>query len=148
MPLVVHYTDVDGPLGRVFMLVVSGMLAAVPLWLLFLGVNQLLSFVGLGFTDSFVDPNAPWLAVVFVDWYLRRGQNTEPLLFDTSHRNLAGPLAMFSGIVVSIVLFSNQVSFTGFVAQAVPQIGDIAFEVGFVVSAAIYFLMRRSAPAR
>jgi purine-cytosine permease-like protein len=93
----------------------------------------------------------PWLAVVFVDWYLRRGSEAraaESLLFDTSHRNLAGPVAMLAGIVVSIVLFSNQVSFTGFVAQAVPQIGDIAFEVGFVVSAAIYFLMRRSTPAR
>ncbi len=65
MPLVVHYTDVNGRLGRVFMLVVSGMFAAVPLWLLFLGVNQVLSFVGLGFTDSFVDPEAPWAAVVF-----------------------------------------------------------------------------------
>jgi NCS1 family nucleobase:cation symporter-1 len=94
---------------------------------------------------------APWLAVVFVDWYLRRGQDlaaTERLLFDTSYRNIAGPIAMFAGIVVSIVLFSNQTSFTGFVAQAVPQIGDIGFEVGFVVAAAIYWLMRRSAPTR
>lgn len=64
--LVVHYTDADGRLSRVFMLVVSGMLTAVPLWLIFLGVNQLLSFVGLGMTDSFVDPNAPWSVVVFV----------------------------------------------------------------------------------
>ncbi|WP_018330700.1 purine-cytosine permease family protein [Actinomycetospora chiangmaiensis] len=86
----------------------------------------------------------PWLAVVFVDWYLRRGSG-EALLFDTAHRNAAGPIAMLSGMVVSIVLFSNQVSFTGFVAQAVPQIGDIAFEVGFVVSAAIYWAMRRGA---
>lgn len=92
---------------------------------------------------------APWLAVVFVDWYLRRGADeraTEALLFDTSHRNIAGPVAMLIGIVVSILLFSNQTAFTGFVAQAVPQIGDIGFEVGFVVSAVIYWLMRRSAP--
>ena len=94
---------------------------------------------------------APWLAVVFVDWYLRRGQDArslEHLLFDTSYRNVAGPVAMLAGIVVSIVLFSNQTAFTGFVAQAVPQIGDIGFEVGFVVAGAAYWLMRRSAPTR
>ena len=94
---------------------------------------------------------APWLAVVFVDWYLRRGQEysaTERLLFDTSYRNVAGPIAMLAGMVVSIVLFSNQTLFTGFVPQAVPQIGDIGFEVGFVVTAVIYWLMRASAPTR
>ena len=84
----------------------------------------------------------PWLAVVLIDWYLRRGTDAEGLLFDTSHRNVAGPVAMLAGIVVSIVLFSNQTAFTGFVAQAVPQIGDIGFEVGFLVSGAIYLLMR------
>lgn len=85
----------------------------------------------------------PWLAVVFVDRWLRRGSGEE-LLFDTSYRNVAGPVAMLTGIVVSIVLFANQTSFTGLVAQAVPTVGDIAFEVGFVVSAAVYFLMRRA----
>jgi NCS1 family nucleobase:cation symporter-1 len=85
----------------------------------------------------------PWLAVVFVDWYLRRGTPTEHLLFDTRNRNAAGVTAMLVGMVVSILLFSNQVAFTGLVPQVVPQLGDIAFEVGFVVSAAIYFLMRR-----
>ena len=55
---------------------------------------------------------------------------------------------MLAGIVVSIVLFSNQTLFTGFVARAVPQIGDIGFEVGFVVAAVVYWLMRRSTPAR
>jgi purine-cytosine permease-like protein len=101
----------------------------------------------------------PWLAVVFVDWYLRGGTKrsgaaapeagqsgtpTEHLLFDTGNRNSAGVTAMLVGIVVSILLFSNQVAFTGVVPQALPQLGDIAFEVGFVVSGAIYFLMRRS----
>ena len=90
----------------------------------------------------------PWLAVVFADWYLRRGTDSEHLLFDTGHRNLAGPVAMLTGIVVSIALFSNQTSFTGLVARAVPQIGDIAFEVGFLVSGAIYLLWRGAARSR
>ncbi|GAA4844427.1 cytosine permease [Actinomycetospora corticicola] len=86
----------------------------------------------------------PWLAVVFVDRWLRRGSG-EQLLFDTSYRNHAGPIAMLAGIVVSIVLFANQTSFTGIVASAVPQVGDIAFEVGFLVSAAVYWALRRGA---
>ncbi|WP_433803851.1 purine-cytosine permease family protein [Actinomycetospora sp. CA-084318] len=88
----------------------------------------------------------PWLAVVFVDRWLRRGSGEE-LLFDTSYRNHAGPVAMLAGIVVSILLFANQTSFTGLVASAVPQVGDIAFEVGFLVAAAVYWLLRRRATA-
>ena len=85
----------------------------------------------------------PWLAVIFADWWLRRGTDAEGLLFDVTHRNVAGPVAMLSGIVVSIVLFANQVAFTGLVAAAVPAVGDIAFEVGFLVSGTVYLLMRR-----
>jgi nucleobase:cation symporter-1, NCS1 family len=84
----------------------------------------------------------PWLAVVFTDWYLRRGESAEHLLFDTRYRNAAGPVAMLSGIVVSVVLFSNQQFFTGVVPSVLPQVGDIAFEVGFLVSAGVYLLMR------
>ena len=84
----------------------------------------------------------PWLAVVFVDWYLRRGTDSEALLFDPRRNSAAGAVSMLVGIVVSIVLFANQVAFTGLVAQAVPQVGDIAFEVGFVVTAAIYLAWR------
>ncbi|GLZ44888.1 allantoin permease [Actinomycetospora sp. NBRC 106375] len=89
----------------------------------------------------------PWLAVVFADWWLRRGSEAEGLLFDVTHRNVAGPVAMLAGIVVSIVLFANQVAFTGLVAAAVPGVGDIAFEVGFLVSGAVYLLMHRGSRA-
>ncbi|MHC1562946.1 purine-cytosine permease family protein [Actinomycetospora sp. C-140] len=89
----------------------------------------------------------PWLAVVFADWWLRRGSEAEGLLFDVTHRNIAGPVAMLAGIVVSIVLFANQVAFTGLVASAVPSVGDIAFEVGFLVSGAVYLLMHRGSRA-
>ncbi|GAA4774714.1 cytosine permease [Actinomycetospora chlora] len=90
----------------------------------------------------------PWLAVVFADWWLRRGSDSEGLLFDVTHRNAAGPIAMLTGIVVAIVLFANQVAFTGLVAAAVPGIGDIGFEAGFLVSGAVYLLLRRRSRAR
>ncbi len=81
---------------------------------------------------------APWLAVVFCDQWLRRGQDVEPLLFDRQHTNWAGPVAMAVGIGLSIWLFSNQTEYVGLVPSHVPSVGDITFEVGFVVTAVIY----------
>ena len=84
---------------------------------------------------------APWLAVVFCDRWLRRGQRPEqlqPLLFDKRYENWAGPVAMLAGIVVSIVFFSNQTEYVGIVPKHVPDVGDLTFEVGFVLSAVIY----------
>ncbi len=46
------------------------------------------------------------------------------------------------GMVVSILLFSNQTQFVGFVARQSSSFGDIAFEVGFVVAAVTYYLAR------
>ena len=95
----------------------------------------------------------PWLAVVLTDWWLRsrttpgtvahHGTDAEHLLFDTGHRNLAGPVAMLAGMIVSIALFSNQQFYTGPVPTALPTVGDIGFEVGFVVSAVVYLLTVR-----
>ncbi|WP_329140202.1 cytosine permease [Streptomyces sp. NBC_01476] len=88
----------------------------------------------------------PWLAVVFVDAFLRRGRpdaETGALLADRSYRNWSGPVAMAVGTAVGVLLFSNQTDFTGVVAQHVPQIGDIAFAVGFVVAGAVYVALRK-----
>ena len=84
---------------------------------------------------------APWLAVVFCDQLLRRRQGPrqlEALLFDKKHTNWAGPVAMLIGVVVSIILFSNQTEYVGIVPTHVPQVGDLTFEAGFVITAAIY----------
>ncbi|MBO0776864.1 MAG: cytosine permease, partial [Actinobacteria bacterium] len=81
---------------------------------------------------------APWLAVVFCDQLLRRGQDVEPLLFDRGHRNWAGPVAMAVGIGLSIWLFSNQTEYVGLVPSHVPAVGDITFEAGFFITAGIY----------
>jgi NCS1 family nucleobase:cation symporter-1 len=84
---------------------------------------------------------APWLAVMFCDRLLRRNQTPaelEPLLFDKKYANWAGPVAMLVGVVVSIIFFSNQTEYIGVVPKHVGGAGDLTFEVGFVLTAAIY----------
>ncbi|MDV3127711.1 cytosine permease [Mycobacterium sp. 21AC1] len=86
----------------------------------------------------------PWLGVVFADQYLRRGQPVAGLLYDRSYSNWPGLLAFGIGLVVSVLLFCNQVNFVGYVARSVPQLGDITFFVGFLIAGAGYLLLCRS----
>jgi nucleobase:cation symporter-1, NCS1 family len=98
---------------------------------------------------------APWLAVVFCDQFLRRHDNLgqiERMLFDRHHTNWAGPVSMIVGMAVSITLFSNQTEYVGVIPKHWPAVGDITFEVGFVLTALIYLTWhaiadRRPAPA-
>jgi NCS1 family nucleobase:cation symporter-1 len=80
---------------------------------------------------------APWLAVYFCDLLLRRNPD-ETLLFSTRRTNWAGPVAMLIGMGISIWLFSNQTEYVGFVPTHVGSVGDLTFEVGFVITAAVY----------
>jgi purine-cytosine permease-like protein len=82
----------------------------------------------------------PWLGVFFADWLLRRGQRVDGFLFDRKHNPWAGFVAMGIGMAVSIPLFSNQTEFTGLIAKHNPSIGDLTFEVGFVLSAVLYWI--------
>jgi NCS1 nucleoside transporter family len=86
----------------------------------------------------------PWLGVLFADQYLRRGQTVAGYLYDRSYANWGGLWSFAIGMVVSILLFSNQVKFTGFIAKAVPQLGDITFFVGFLISGALYVAFCRA----
>jgi hypothetical protein len=43
---------------------------------------------------------------------------------------------------VSIALFSNQQLYVGVLASAFPAIGDITFEVGFVLAFGLYAALR------
>jgi purine-cytosine permease-like protein len=85
----------------------------------------------------------PWLGVYFADQYLRRGKEVSGFLFDRKHNPWGGAVAMAIGIGLSIWLFSNQAKYVGVVPAAHPAFGDIAFEVGFVISAALYVLFFR-----
>jgi nucleobase:cation symporter-1, NCS1 family len=81
---------------------------------------------------------APWLAVVFCDMLLRRNPD-ETLLFSTRRTNWAGPVAMLAGMGISIWLFANQPpDYVGLVPTHVPAVGDLTFEVGFVITAVVY----------
>jgi purine-cytosine permease-like protein len=85
---------------------------------------------------------APWLGVVLTDRWLRRGQDLSTVVRRDSV-NWAGPIAMLVGMVVSIWLFANQVKYTGPVPDAHPSVGDITFEVGFVIAAVLYAILYR-----
>jgi NCS1 family nucleobase:cation symporter-1 len=80
----------------------------------------------------------PWLAVYLTDWYLRRGRQVDDLLYDKAHNPWAGAVSMAVGIVLSVWLFSNQEQYVGIVPSHAPALGDITFEVGFVVAALLY----------
>jgi NCS1 family nucleobase:cation symporter-1 len=85
---------------------------------------------------------ATWLAVVFVDYWLRRGDyGDESMFYDPKYLRWQGVVAMAVGLVVSVWLFANIFGlYVGPVANALPQIGDVTFIVGFVITAALYFV--------
>ena len=85
----------------------------------------------------------PWLGVMLADQWLRRDRMPLELLYDRSYSNPAGLIAMVVGIVVSVVLFSNQTLFTGLVPRVVPEIGDITFFVGTLLAAGLYVVLAR-----
>ena len=80
----------------------------------------------------------PWLGVVFVDQFLRRGHDVRPLLYDRSHANWWGLISFAIAVVGSILLFANQTEFHGYVAKHAPSVGDITFFVGFGIAAILY----------
>ncbi|MBV9485921.1 MAG: cytosine permease [Frankiaceae bacterium] len=85
----------------------------------------------------------PWLAVVFVDQWLRRGNQADKL-YDHKYENLAGPIAMAVGMAVSISLFSDQSKYVAWVPKHHPKVGDLTFEVGFVVAAVVYYVLYKA----
>jgi NCS1 family nucleobase:cation symporter-1 len=85
---------------------------------------------------------APWLGVVLVDRYLRRGTAVGAFVVDevNKYKNWAGPVAFVIATGVSILLFANQTLYQGFVVVAVPEIGDLTPLVGFVLAGILYFV--------
>jgi purine-cytosine permease-like protein len=85
---------------------------------------------------------ATWLAVVFVDYWLRRGDyGDESMFYDTKNLRWQGVVAMAVGLVVSVWLFANIFGlYVGPIANSYPQIGDITFVVGFVITAVLYYV--------
>ncbi|HVV75954.1 MAG TPA: cytosine permease [Mycobacteriales bacterium] len=86
----------------------------------------------------------PWLAVFFVDQLINKGNHAD-VLYDHKYTNWAGPIAMAIGMAVSIPLFANQYpKYIAVLANRHPAIGDLTFEVGFVVAAVVYFVLYKA----
>ena len=85
---------------------------------------------------------APWLAVVFVDYWLRGGNyGDEHIFYDTSYNRWQGAVAMAVGLVVSVYLFANVYPvYVGRIPTANAGIGDITFIVGFAITAVLYYV--------
>jgi len=85
---------------------------------------------------------APWLAVMFVDYWLRRGDyGDESIFYNTKIFRWQGVVAMAVGLVVSVYLFSNVFGvYVGPIPTNNPDIGDITFIVGFVITAVLYYV--------
>ncbi len=85
---------------------------------------------------------APWLAIVFVDYWLRRGDyGDESIFYNTRVFRWQGVVAMAAGVVVSVYLFGNVFGlYVGPIPTNNPGVGDITFVVGFVISAVLYYV--------
>ena len=121
-------------------------------------VAVVLGLIGFGVASHYIDnPSVyenflliiaywigPWLAVVFIDRYLRRGKtDTAAVAEDRKYQNWAGPIAMAIGSGVSIWLFANQYpKYIGPVPTRHPAWGDITFEAGFLLTAVLYLVLR------
>ncbi len=82
---------------------------------------------------------APWLGIVLVDRLIRRGTSISAFIPDhAKYRNAAGVIAFVVATVFSILLFSNQQFFIGFIARSAP-VGDLTALAGFIVAGILYF---------
>ena len=85
-----------------------------------------------------------WLAVVLVDYWLRKGDyGDESLFFNTGYQRWQGLAAMAIGLAVSVGLFANVFGvYIGPIPTNNPGIGDITFFVGFALTAVLYYVFQ------
>src|SRR6266700_2486003 len=90
----------------------------------------------------------PWLAIVFVDFFIHPGQAMRPDGLSTSFRRAIewpGILAFLVGLAVSIP-FMNSSLYTGPIANLLHG-ADIAYYVGMLVAGVLYYVLRRASNA-
>jgi NCS1 nucleoside transporter family len=85
---------------------------------------------------------APWLAIMFVDYWLRRGDyGDESIFYNTGYNRWQGVVAMAAGLVISVYFFANIFGlYVGPIPTNNPDVGDITFIVGFVITAVLYYV--------
>src|SRR6266567_760144 len=90
----------------------------------------------------------PWLAIVFVDFFLHPGQLMRPDGLPTSFRRAIewpGIVAFLVGLAVSIP-FMNSSLYTGPMANLLHG-ADIAYYIGMLVAGLLYYVLRRASNA-
>jgi NCS1 family nucleobase:cation symporter-1 len=84
----------------------------------------------------------PYLAVVLLDYWLRRGAYAEREFFDRRRRRWRAPLAMAAGMAASVPFWDQGHPIpVGFFPKHYPQVGDLSFFVGFAVAAVLYLAL-------
>ena len=84
----------------------------------------------------------PYLAVVLLDYWLRRGAYAEHEFFDRHRFRWKAPVAMAAGIAASIPFWDQGHPIPlGYVPKHYPQFGDLSFFVGFAVAACVYLIL-------
>jgi len=85
-----------------------------------------------------------WLAVVLVDYWMRKGDyGDESIFYDTHNQRWQGFAAMAIGLAVSVYLFGNVYGvWVGPIPTGNPGIGDITFFVGFALTAVLYYVFQ------
>ena len=84
----------------------------------------------------------PWLAIVLVDYWLRRGDYDEREFFDRHRFRWKAPLAMLAGMAASVPFWDQGHPIpTGYIPKHYPQVGDLSFFVGFTIAAVVYLVL-------
>jgi len=90
---------------------------------------------------------APWAAIIITDYFMRKGEysSSDLMKWGTGRywygNGLFGPgiIAFVVGII-SCVVFSNSPTYVSpFMMRYFPDAGDLSFEMGMIVSAALYY---------
>jgi purine-cytosine permease-like protein len=88
----------------------------------------------------------PYLAVVLLDYWLRRGVYEEAEFFDRRRWRWRAPLAMLCGIGASVPFWDQGHPIPlGAVPEHYPELGDLSFFVGFAVAAIVYLALNARA---
>ncbi len=125
--------------ARAVVAVVMGAAGFVVAWI---GLNNISSYENFLLVIAYWI--GPWLGAVFADRLLRRSKEHEMVYISEGYKNWAGPIAMLVGAIVSIWLFSNQTKYVGIVPTHVPGVGDLTFEIGFLLAFGIYATLYKS----
>ncbi|MEN3342366.1 MAG: hypothetical protein V7644_1770 [Actinomycetota bacterium] len=85
---------------------------------------------------------SPYLAVVLLDYWLRRGDYAEREFFDRTRRRWKAPLAMAAGMAASVPFWDQGHPIPlGYVPKHHPGVGDLSFFVAFAVAGLVYLAL-------